>query len=103
MKSDDLTYLLACVKVHADKFPVPSHILSLANRITEEYKGDIYPLEMPLYPLNKDENKAIVSTVQLWNDLCQLTVEHEDDINDFRFHIHAIQDKILARPARREL
>jgi len=31
--TDDLKYLLECVEAHADKFPVPSHIRALVQRI----------------------------------------------------------------------
>lgn len=37
--TDDLKYLLACVQQHADKFPVPEHMQSLADRVRVQYSG----------------------------------------------------------------
>lgn len=38
-----------------------------------------------------------------WNAFLTLPVEHEDDCDEFRRIIHAAQEKILCRSARRQI
>jgi phage baseplate assembly protein W len=47
--------------------------------------------------MTKTEREAMNLTAQLWNKLNELPAEHPDDINDLRFHIHAIQNIIYTR------
>lgn len=47
------------------------------------------------------EVKAIDATKELWNAFLQLPEMHPDDQNDFRYHIHALQNIILAREGQR--
>jgi hypothetical protein len=52
------------------------------------------------------ETKALLITSKLWNQLVAMDKEdviNEDTINDLRFHIHAIQNIILARPQIRKI
>lgn len=53
--------------------------------------------------LTPEEQKAIEETAALWNALVNLPVEHPDDVAEMRHLVHALQDKILSRPARREI
>jgi hypothetical protein len=48
--------------------------------------------------LNALEIEALEKSKDLWNALVLLEKKHPDDLNDLRFHIHAIQNIILARP-----
>lgn len=47
--------------------------------------------------MTKQEKKALEISVDLWDQLCKLPIMHDDDIHEFRFHIHAIQNSIYAR------
>lgn len=47
------------------------------------------------------ERRVLAATVETWNLATMLPKEHDDDINEFRHLIHQLQEKILARPARR--
>lgn len=48
------------------------------------------------------EEAALVGVLaHAWNKFCELPVEHNDDLDEFRRAIHAAQEKVLARPARR--
>lgn len=49
------------------------------------------------------EIKAIEATKEVWNAFLQLPEMHPDDQNDFRHHIHALQNIILAREGQRVL
>lgn len=51
-----------------------------------------------------DHEKDVVSyLVRAWNCFATLPEEHPDDIPEFRAMIHRLQEKVLARPARREM
>ena len=51
-----------------------------------------------------DEERGVINLLaQAWNAFVELPVEHPMDREDFCRMIHAAQDKILSRPARREL
>jgi hypothetical protein len=43
------------------------------------------------------EQKVLDLTAEAWNSFLQLPEYNEDDVADFRFHIHAIQNMVLAR------
>ena len=48
--------------------------------------------------------KAVVHALgEAWNLYLTLPKEHADDDREFRQGIHQLQDKILARPARRKI
>ena len=53
--------------------------------------------------MTEDEEKALHALVVAWNLFVALPVEHPDDTTEFRHGIHALQDKILSRPTRREI
>ena len=44
-----------------------------------------------------DEMKVIQLLANAWNAFLQLPVSHGDEVNDFRFAIHAAQYVVLAR------
>lgn len=51
-----------------------------------------------------DQEKVVLDkTGEVWNEYLKLPFHHPDDNNDFRFHLHALQNMILGRPAYREL
>jgi len=52
--------------------------------------------------MNREEKKAMELSAELWNQFRQLPELHQDDIHEFRFHIHAIQNMIMARPEQRK-
>lgn len=49
------------------------------------------------------ELQAIEAIKEAWSTYLQLQEMHPDDQNDFRFHIHALQNIILAREGQRVL
>lgn len=51
--------------------------------------------------LTKEERAAIDALILAWDSFVELPTEHPNDATEFRSHIHALQEKILARPARR--
>lgn len=54
--------------------------------------------------MTEAELKALEATKDAWNAFLQLPVNiNEDDVRDFRFHIHALQNIILAREGSRAL
>lgn len=53
--------------------------------------------------LTPEENLALDHTAALWNRLVLLTPQHPDDLNEARFHIHALQNLIAARPTFRTM
>lgn len=53
--------------------------------------------------LTEKESAALLKTVQLWEAILQLKNEHPDFIQEARFHIHALQNMIAARPILRKL
>lgn len=53
--------------------------------------------------MNSQEKAVLYALADAWNKFLYLPVEHSDDIDEFRRIIHAAQEKILARPARRAL
>ncbi len=53
--------------------------------------------------MTEQEKAVIDATIVLWNTFCALPVEHPDDATEVRHAVHLIQDKVLARPSRRQL
>lgn len=53
--------------------------------------------------MTTDEIKVLDLTKETWNAFLQLPEQHEDDNDDFRFHIHALQNIILAREGVRKM
>jgi len=51
--------------------------------------------------LEEKESVVLANTVTLWNSFLECDSLHPDDVNDFRFHIHALQNLILSRPMMR--
>lgn len=49
------------------------------------------------------EHRVMDALVAAWNAFVDLPSEHPDDITEFRHGIHRLQEKILARPTRREI
>lgn len=49
--------------------------------------------------MNEEEKKAIAASAELWNAFMKLEKYHPDDVQDVRFHIHAIQTIIMSREA----
>lgn len=54
-------------------------------------------------PLTEKEIQVFEQTADLWNSFGNLPVLHPDDLNDFKFHLHGIQNIILSRSAFREI
>lgn len=52
--------------------------------------------------LSDAELKVIDHLRQAWNAFTSLPREHPDDIDEFRYSVHALQNIVLSRPARRE-
>jgi hypothetical protein len=51
-----------------------------------------------------DEERALVlALAKVWDSFLSLPVEHDDDTQEFRQGIHAVQRMILARSGRREI
>lgn len=51
--------------------------------------------------LSMEERHVLVSLASAWNKFLKLPIEHADDVDEFRRLIHAAQEKVLSRPARR--
>lgn len=49
--------------------------------------------------LSEKEKEVLRLSGELWNQFIELPTIHPDDNNDVRFHIHAIQNIVFARPA----
>lgn len=49
--------------------------------------------------MNENEKNAIAASAELWNAFLKLEQYHPDDVQDVRFHIHAIQSIIMQREA----
>lgn len=51
--------------------------------------------------MTEQEQKVLDLSASLWNSFIKLNEQdfvHPDEVNEFRFHIHALQNMILARP-----
>lgn len=53
--------------------------------------------------LTEQEKKILEASANVWNEFMLLPEQHPDDIRDFRFHIHAIQNILLGMSATRML
>jgi hypothetical protein len=53
--------------------------------------------------LTEQEQYIVDKAAELWNLICDLPVEHDNDIKEFNRDIHNIQYRVMARPIRRSL
>ena len=53
--------------------------------------------------MSEAERAIVMALAKVWDDFLGLPNEHDDDTQEFRQGIHALQRMILARPARREI
>lgn len=53
--------------------------------------------------MTEQEIKVIGLTRDTWNAFLELPVQSQDDTQEFRFHIHALQNIVLAREGMRLL
>lgn len=51
--------------------------------------------------ITQQEHEVLAALVEAWNAFLELPIQHGDDITEFRHGIHRLQEKVLARPARR--
>lgn len=51
--------------------------------------------------LNVREEELLESTSIIWNRFLELPMMHPDESGEFRFHIHALQNIILSRTAKK--
>lgn len=51
--------------------------------------------------MTEPEQIVVDALAVAWNAFLLLPMEHDDDTDEFRRMIHAAQEKVLARPARR--
>ena len=51
--------------------------------------------------MTEQEKGILKALADVWNLFMDLPEEHPDDRNDFRYHIHRLQDMVAARPALR--
>lgn len=49
------------------------------------------------------ETRALEALAQAWNAFMELPAEHPDDVTEFRHGIHRLEEKIMARPTRRQM
>lgn len=47
--------------------------------------------------MTKKEKEVLDLSAELWNKFLQLDEIHPDDVPEFRFHIHALQNIVFAR------
>ncbi len=57
---------------------------------------------MPDKLLTEAEEGVLLSLVVVWSQFLDLPEVHPDDVSEFRFHIHALQNMIMARPVERQ-
>lgn len=53
--------------------------------------------------MTDDERAVVLALAEAWKAFLRLPDEHRDDVDEFRRAIHAAQEKVLARPGRREM
>lgn len=53
--------------------------------------------------MTQEEREVFDRLVDAWNAFTRLPVEHDDDNDEFRHGIHALQRQIMARPTRRKM
>lgn len=75
------------------------------NRALRKAHDEIERLRsVPTVGLTDDETLVLKSLIDTWNKfVLRLPIEHPDDTDEFRHHIHALQMMIMARPVRRGL
>ena len=61
------------------------------------------PPERHVSELSDRERHVLDLSGDFWNAFLELRSEHPSDQTDVMFHLHAIQNIILARPAQRAL
>lgn len=47
--------------------------------------------------MEPNEKAILELTADVWNGFVDLEIQHPDDLNEVRFHIHALQNILLAR------
>ena len=55
-----------------------------------------WELENPA-KLTDKEKSVLQNLAQAWNEFLELPVQHEDDVDEFRLHIHALENAIACR------
>lgn len=53
--------------------------------------------------MTEAEKQLVLMLAEVWNKYLELPSEHISDYSEFCTGIHRLQEKVLARPARREL
>lgn len=53
--------------------------------------------------MTETEKQVVMMLAEVWNKYLELPNEHISDNPEFLAGIHRLQEKVLARPARREL
>ena len=53
--------------------------------------------------MTESERYVVAQLAGAWNAFLALPIQHQDDVDEFRRLIHAAQEKVLARPAIREM
>lgn len=51
----------------------------------------------------KPEDKTLTLITDAWNQYQAVDNKHPDDLNDFRFHIHALQNLLYASKYKQEV
>jgi hypothetical protein len=51
----------------------------------------------------KPEDKTLGCLADAWNQFQAVENKHPDDLNDFRFHIHALQNLLYAHKYKQEV
>ena len=52
--------------------------------------------------MEEQEIKVLNNLADAWNEFLKLKIQHPDDEPEFKYHIHAIQNIVMARKAARE-
>lgn len=48
--------------------------------------------------MTEQEQAVMQKLAEAWNEFLKMEQCHTDEVNDFRFHVHALQAMVLARP-----
>lgn len=51
----------------------------------------------------KPEDKTLSHLADAWNEFQSVSNKHPDDLGDFRFHIHALQNLLYAHKYKQEV
>ena len=51
--------------------------------------------------MNEQEKVVMGKIVDVWNEYLKLEKTYQDEDNDFRFHVHQLQNMLMARPESR--